>query len=159
MPKRRCATIARQAERHGVAPKASIVVRLDKRGWTMRQVMVAMIANLALAGCASTGYTTAVRPDTTPVPTNMRAAAGLERVVGQNAAALIALFGKPDADVSEGTGRKLQFASAACVLDAYLYPRRSGAPVVTYIDSRQLDGSPIDRASCIAALSRRDGGK
>lgn len=125
----------------------------------MRQVMVLVSASLALAGCASTGSVSPVRRDTTPVPTNVRIAAGMERIVGQNASALIALFGKPDADVSEGNGRKLQFAGAACVLDAYLYPKGSGSPVVTYIDARQLDGSPIDRASCIAALTRRDGGK
>ncbi len=125
----------------------------------MRHVLVTATMSIALAGCATTGSAPAVRRDMTPVPTNARVAAGLERVVGQNAAALVSLFGKPDADVSEGAGRKLQFAGAACVLDAYLYPKGSSTPTVTYIDSRQPDGSPIDRASCIAALSRRDGGR
>lgn len=124
----------------------------------MRQVMM-VLASLALAGCASTGTLPAARPDTTPVPTSVRVAVGMDRVVGKTASALTALFGKPDADVSEGNGRKLQFASAACVLDAYLYPKGSSTPIVTYIDARQPDGSPIDRASCIAALTRRDGGK
>jgi hypothetical protein len=75
------------------------------------------------------------------------------------AAGLIHLFGQPDADVREGAARKLQFESGICVLDAYLYPKGSEAPKVTYIDAREPDGSGIDRASCVAALTRREGGR
>ncbi len=121
-------------------------------------VIVAAISTV-LTGCTTSGSAIAARPDTTPVPVVSRGGAGVDRVLGREANALVALFGQPDADVREGNARKLQFASAACVLDAYLYPRGSGAPVVTHLDSRQPDGSPIDRASCIAALTRRDGGK
>ncbi len=122
-------------------------------------VIVAAMSTV-LTGCTTSGSAIAARPDTTPVPIANRAlGAGLNRVIGREANALVALFGKPDADVSEGNARKLQFAGPACVLDAYLYPRGNTAPVVTHIDSRQPDGSPIDRASCIAALTRRDGGK
>jgi len=84
---------------------------------------------------------------------------GLERVLGQNAAALVQLFGQPDADVREGSARKLQFAGAICVLDAYLYPKDHAEPRVTYLDAREPDGSSIDRASCVAALTRREGGR
>ncbi|WP_374126510.1 hypothetical protein [Sphingomonas sp. 28-62-11] len=121
-------------------------------------VMVAAMSTV-LGGCTTSGSAISVRPDTTPVPTTTRGGAGLDRVLGREANALVALFGQPDADIREGNARKLQFASAACVLDAYLYPRGNAAPVVTHVDSRQPDGSPIDRASCIAALTRRDGGK
>jgi hypothetical protein len=85
--------------------------------------------------------------------------AGLERVIGQNAAGLTQLFGQPDADVREGTARKLQFQGPICVLDTYLYPKGSTEPRVTYVDAREPDGSAIDRASCVAALTRREGGK
>ncbi len=112
-----------------------------------------------LAGCTTSGSAVSTRPDTTPVPLAGRLPAGLDRVMGREANALVTLFGQPDADIREGNARKLQFTSNACVLDAYLYPRGNAAPVVTHIDSRQPDGSPIDRASCIAALTRRDGGK
>ena len=78
--------------------------------------------------------------------------------MGQTAPALISLFGKPDADVREGDARKLQFAGPICVLDAYLYPK-GDASVVTYVDARQPSGATIDRASCVAALTRREGGK
>ena len=81
---------------------------------------------------------------------------GLERVMGKDARALILLFGTPDQDVREEKARKLQFASAVCVLDTYLYPPGAGRePIVTYLDARLPNGDDVDRASCVAALSRR----
>ena len=97
------------------------------------------------------------------VPAVPYTSVGLERVIGQTAAGLVQLFGQPDADVREGPARKLQFQSGICVLDAYLYPKgagkEGGEPRVTYVDAREADGSAIDRASCVSALTRRDGGK
>jgi hypothetical protein len=111
---------------------------------------------LLLGGCAASGARTAASSRVPAAYTGV----GLERVTGQTAAALTQLFGQPDADVREGTARKLQFASGICVLDAYLYPPKNGGePRVTYLDAREPDGSAIDRASCVAALTRRDGGK
>ena len=83
--------------------------------------------------------------------------AGLERVMGKDARSLMALFGTPDQDMREQSGaRRLQFASSVCVLDAYLYPPGQGAEaVVTYVDARMPNGEDVDRASCVAALSRR----
>ena len=116
----------------------------------------AAILLLLLGGCAAAGGGP-VRPPRVPLTYGT---AGLERVTGQTAAALTQLFGQPDADVREGTARKLQFQSGICVLDAYLYPPSAGAePRVTYLDAREPDGSTIDRASCVAALTRREGGK
>ena len=69
------------------------------------------------------------------------------------------MFGEPDGDVREGGARKLQFAGQFCVLDAYLYPKGNDEQRVTYLDAREPDGSPIDRASCVAALTRREGGR
>ncbi|WP_375380398.1 hypothetical protein [uncultured Sphingomonas sp.] len=120
--------------------------------------LAAMLAGtVALAGCATVptgpGPQRAAR---IPIP---YASTGLERVIGQNAAGLTQLFGEPDADVREGTARRLQFSGPICVLDAYLYPKgpkdRAADPTVTYLDAREPDGSPIDRASCVAALTRR----
>ena len=109
-----------------------------------------------LGGCATTGTTGgAARAPLIPIPQT-----GLTHIVGQDAAALVRQFGQPDADVREGTARKLQFTSAICVMDAYLYPPTQGAePRVTWVDTRQRDGSSIDRASCAAAIARRTGGK
>lgn len=112
---------------------------------------------LLLAGCGET----TVRPAYAPPPVARPiSTTGLERVMGQNAAELTRTFGTADADVREGTARKLQFKGPICVLDTYLYPSKSGAEAtVTYVDTRQPDGRPIDRASCVAALARRGGGK
>ena len=107
----------------------------------------------AVAGCTTTGVAPPVAAPMIAPP--MAGRTGLERVMGRDANALIQLFGQPEADVREGTARKLQFGGAACVLDAYLYPKGSSAPLVSYLDARLPDGSPIDRAACVTALSRR----
>lgn len=81
---------------------------------------------------------------------------GLDRVMGRNAATLISLFGNADQDVREDNSRKLQFSSGICILDAYLYtPPKGKEPLVSHIDARQPNGASIDRASCVAALTRR----
>lgn len=114
---------------------------------------IILAAGLLLAGCA-TGEVAprALRPPPVPLPLRV---AGLDRVIGASAAGLSAMFGQPQSDVREGTARKLQYGNATCVLDTYLYPKGSGEPVVAYIDARQTDGSPVDRASCVAALGHR----
>ena len=117
-------------------------------------IAVAVALGGGLAGCAAPVAKPAVGRPAIPYTS-----VGLERVLGQDAAGLTKLFGQPDADVREGSARKLQFQSGICVLDAYLYPKGSDAPRVTYLDARELDGSTIDRASCVAALTRREGGK
>ena len=124
----------------------------------MRGILATAALALLLAGC---GESTLARPATpTVVIKAPPSASGLERVMGQNAASLTQLFGPPNADIREGSARKLQFQGTFCVLDTYLYPGKNGGePTVTYLDARQPDGSPIDRASCVAALSRRGGGK
>jgi hypothetical protein len=116
---------------------------------------LALIALASLAGCVAPTTTLPPVP-ARPAPQPTYSRVGLESVIGQNARALQAAFGRPDADVHEGPARKLQFVGPACVLDAYLYaPARGGEPVVTHIDARLPDGRDIDRASCVAALSRR----
>ncbi len=105
-----------------------------------------------LSGCAAAP----VAPRPAAAVAIPYSATGLERVIGQPATGLTQLFGQPQADVREGTARKLQFAGPICVLDAYLYPKGNAEPVVTYLDAREPDGSPIDRASCVAALSHRE---
>ena len=115
-----------------------------------------------LAGCAPRAVGE-VAPASRPharahVPPPTRATAGLEGVIGRTAAILTAHLGTPSLDIREGTARKLQFESATCVLDAYLYPPAAGGePIVTHIDTRFPDGRDIDRASCVAALGAARG--
>lgn len=112
-----------------------------------------MALGLLLAGCTTTRPTEGV-PVGPPIPTGP--VAGLDRVIGRDARALQILFGEPDLDVREGRARKLQYAGPICVLDAYLYGADEGRePTVRYIDARTTAGDDFDRASCIAALTRR----
>lgn len=91
-----------------------------------------------------------------PLPVPMRQGAGLDKVIGKDARALVQMFGPAAQDVREEGARKLQFASGDCILDAYLYPSAKGKePVVTYLSARVADGRDADEASCVAALSQR----
>jgi len=114
-----------------------------------------LIALISLTACVEMPPQATAPPPPKPVQQS-----GLERVMGQNAEMLRALFGEPDMDVREGTARKLQYVGSACVLDAYLYPPAAGRdPLVRYIDARLPNGDDFDRASCIAALIRRGAGR
>ena len=116
----------------------------------MKRSIPLLALTLMLAACGET------IPVVNATPPPVRVDMGLDRVMGHDARALIALFGNPDQDMREPPARKLQYASTVCVLDAYLYPPAAGRePVVTHIDARSPAGDDIDRASCIAALSRR----
>lgn len=118
---------------------------------TTRSTASALFGALLLVGCTTAPATN--RPAPLPVTPPVLTTSGLERVLGQTATGLVALFGDPELDVREDQARKLQFAGPICVLDTYLYRTRTrGEPVVTYLDARQPDGRDIDRASCVAAL-------
>ena len=121
-------------------------------GEKLRVCALSLAVLAALAGCVS--------PSAEAPPVAAAAApvvlTGLDGVMGSNARGLVAQFGRPDLELSEGRTHKLQFLGAACVLDAYLLPPRSGAePVVIHVDARQPDGREMDRASCVAALTAR----
>jgi hypothetical protein len=126
-----------------------------KAGMMIRRIpLSALVPALLLAGCATTVAPPAGAPSAER-PANMHGA-GLERVMAKSARELAALFGPADLDQREGLARRMQFVGPACVLDTYLYPDRTGAePVVSYVDARLPNGEDMDRASCVAALSRR----
>lgn len=88
-------------------------------------------------------------------PTIMRLP-GLESVIGADARKLVEIFGPARLTVPEGDALKLQFASAACVLDIFLYPLSpGGSPAATHVEARRpSDGQDTDRADCVAALRR-----
>jgi hypothetical protein len=119
---------------------------------TRSKTCAAAALALLAAGCTGTNAERPVTAAAAPVRAPL-SPAGLEGVIGRTAGVLNSLFGKADLDVREGTARKLQFAGAACVLDAYLYPAAGGGePIVTHVDARLPDGRDMDRASCVAAL-------
>lgn len=124
------------------------------------RVPIAAAMLLLLAGCGA-GSTPPPVMRAAPIPVPQPGMAALTTVIGQNASALIAQFGRPQLDVSEGSARKLQFGGPICVLDAYLYPPKSGRgeSVVTFAETRQRDGKPIDQSSCAAAIRASHAGK
>ena len=123
-------------------------------------MMTKPLAPLILLGLltACGGATKAVeqRPATFIPPPSAKIPTGLDRIMGKDARALIAMFGPAQQDVREETSRKLQFANASCILDAYLYPSAKGKePVVTFLSARVPDGRDADKVSCVAALARK----
>ena len=113
-----------------------------------------LLTLILLAGCVSPVSDRARPAQAAQQAAPTYATGGLEGVMGQTAPILVRLLGSPDLDVREGSARKLQFLAPACVLDAYLYPRRNGdEAVVTHVDARLPDGRDMDRASCVAALT------
>jgi hypothetical protein len=121
----------------------------------MRGALVLAGAAL-LAACAPRAVGEVAPASSSPAragPPPTRAVAGLETVIGRTAAALATQFGSAALDIREGSARKLQYESATCVLDAYLYPPAAGGePIVTHVDARLPDGRDFDEASCVAAL-------
>jgi hypothetical protein len=121
---------------------------------TLRNGLI-LTGALILSACAATPKPTKVAAPVLVSPP-LVSPTGLDRVMGRNAATLVSLFGNADQDVREENSRKLQFSSGICILDAYLYtPAKGKEPVVSYVDARQPDGGTIDKASCVAALTRR----
>lgn len=122
----------------------------------MKAKFLVLFSLPALAACAST--TTTTRSTGLPAVSGspLSSVAGLEIVMGKTADQLTRLFGNPQLDIAEPPARKLQFASGACILDAYLYPQESGGTQrVTHIDTRRSDGAAVDRVSCVNALRLR----
>lgn len=124
------------------------------------KAIAALSALILLSACGGGGM---IPPPgrAAPVPVPQPGMAALTSVIGASANALTAQFGRPLLDVTEGSARKLQFGNGTCVLDAYLYPPKSGRgdPVVTFAETRQRDGSPIDQASCAAAIRASRAGR
>ncbi len=120
---------------------------------------------LLLAGCAGPAIPRAAPPGSAAarpapqgsaqVPVTAPRVVQNNSLIGHDADAAIGLFGKPRLDVTEGAGRKLQFAGQACILDVYYYAPRQGAkPLATHVDARAPDGRDANIDGCISALKR-----
>ena len=114
---------------------------------------LALLAILLAAGCTPTPDPQP-QPQPRPVPVTPQARGDL---IGLAAAELVARLGTPALQIREGQGLKLQFRTASCILDAYLYPPPGGqgAERVTHVDARLRSGTDTDQRGCIAAFSGR----
>jgi hypothetical protein len=116
----------------------------------MRRIAL-IAALLAAAGCTPT-------PDVQPPPAVPRPAPAIPRqsssLIGLTAAELVQQLGSPALQIREGQSLKLQFRSAACILDAYLYRSATGQGVerVAHVDARRRSGADMDQRLCIAAM-------
>jgi hypothetical protein len=119
---------------------------------------LAAIAGLALTlgACAGPAIPRAKPPGAAPPPpTTVVRPVQNNALIGSSVDAVGRMFGKPRLDVTEGTGRKLQFAGSNCTLDIYFYAPRAGAdPVATHVDARTPDGRNADVNSCSQSFQR-----
>ena len=113
----------------------------------MRFLPFALI--LVLAACARA-------PQPTPGPGPAPVARHTGVLTGLTASELGARFGRPNFQVREGPGTKLQWSKNGCVLDAYLYPPDQGRGVdrVMHVDSRAPSGADMAIQTCLALLAR-----
>jgi len=110
----------------------------------MRRI-ITLAAIALLAACAR-----APRPAPGPITTPVERPSGA--LIGLTASELGQRFGKPDFQVREGSGTKLQWTGQGCVLDVYLYPPETGRGVerVTFADARRASGADIGVEACLA---------
>ena len=110
---------------------------------------------LTLGACAGPAIPRPATPPPAPsTPTDVRPVQN-NALIGSSADAIGRMLGKPRLDVTEGAGRKLQFAGTSCTLDVYFYAPRAGAnPVATHVDARTPDGRNADVNSCSQSFQR-----
>ena len=120
-----------------------------------RRLGAIVLLGLTLGACAGPAIPRATPPRATaPPPTVVRPVQN-NVLIGNSADAIGRMFGKPRLDVTEGAGRKLQFAGSNCTLDVYFYAPRAGAdPVATHVDARTADGRNAEVNSCAQSLRR-----
>ncbi|HET6537976.1 MAG TPA: hypothetical protein VFG34_07660 [Sphingopyxis sp.] len=119
--------------------------------------------SLFLAGCAGSAIPRTGTPSGTKTPPTARVTpppvvrpVQNNILIGNSAEALSRSIGRPRIDVTEGSGRKMQFLGANCVLDVYFYPPSAGtAPVATHVDARTPDGRDMDVNRCAESMRRR----
>jgi hypothetical protein len=119
---------------------------------------IAFIAVLLVAGCTPTPDIQQPAPlpsSQVPVLTPLPQERGT--LIGLTAAEIVQRLGNPALQIREGQSLKLQFRSASCILDAYLYRPASGQGPerVAHVDTRLRSGADTNQNACIAALGAR----
>ena len=109
---------------------------------------IALALSLLAAGCA-TAPQQQQQPQVQEISASVHSRGEL---VGLTADDLVRRFGTPALQIREGASVKMQFRSAQCVLDAYLYPSGNAPYRVTYVDTRTPALADIDQALCVRTL-------
>ena len=110
------------------------------------------LAALLVAACSTAPTPAPVPTPGAPSPPTVRT-----NLSGLTEAELLQRFGPAPFRVREGSGLKLQWQNATCVLDTYLYPpvNGSGAATVLHADARRPGtGETVPVESCVASLTR-----
>lgn len=110
----------------------------------MRKI-VPLSLSLLLAACATAPKPGA--PAEIPQSSHTRG-----EIIGMTAEETVRRFGSPALQIREGDSLKLQFRSAYCVLDAYLYATGTAPHRVTYVDTRTPALADVDQSACIRTL-------
>ena len=110
----------------------------------MRRI-IPLALTVFLAACAGSAPAPEIIAPLRPAPAVVSGA-----LVGRTSAELAGRFGTPQFQVREGPGLKLQWSSASCILDVYLYPPvgKSLGETAIHADARRPDGSVTDAARC-----------
>lgn len=111
----------------------------------MRRLVLLTAVSL-LAACAPRVQ----QPAPGPTPTPIERPSGA--LIGLTASELGQRFGKPNFQVREGPGTKVQWIGQGCVLDVYLYPPQDGRGPdrVEFADARRQSGADISVEACLA---------
>lgn len=116
-----------------------------------RRLTLPLLPLLVLAACG--GPRPMVTVDT---GAKVRPRAGAARVPApaelekQPAATVRALLGRPTYTRVEPPAEVWQYAAEGCVLDITFYPERQSGPLrSSWLESRDIDGKPIQPADCL----------
>ncbi|WP_265587697.1 hypothetical protein [Sphingomicrobium arenosum] len=118
-----------------------------------RLALPLLLAAAALSACGSRA--TSAAPPTPSANYSLVAAtapASAGSLLGMGAASLLSRFGAPSLQVPEGDSLMLQWKTAGCTLDAYLYPNGRGGTETAHVEARGPGGDEVDRTACIRAL-------
>ena len=125
----------------------------------MRRIalIAALLAPMFAGACTPTPDIQAPSPTpSSPLPVVTPLPQQRGTLIGLTAAELVQRFGNPALQIREGQSLKLQFRSASCILDAYLYRPASGQGVerVAHVDARLRSGADTNQSACIASLDQ-----
>lgn len=121
-------------------------------GRTRTLLLLSALLPMLVTGCAGSNDTTGAQDDDDPVRT-----AGIDpdKLVGLDPTQVTGLLGPADFRRDDGPAQILQYRSASCVLDLFLYRADGGGDFrVTYIEARDRSLAKLAPKTCLASVVR-----